>query len=252
MRLDRFHAQVPLLRVGQEVELDADEARHLAGVLRRAAGDRVTLFDGSGIEARATVLAAEKRSARVVIDELHAGERTSATRIVVAVALPRGGEAFDVLRTAIEAGADAIRPLLARRSVHRPEKKDEERRQERFRKLAISTMKQSGRNLMPVLEEPAPIASLRVPDGAVGFHGTIDPAAPPLVRAVSGGCDRPREAIAVIGPEGGLAPEEETALAASGFAAFSLGPFVMRVEIAVCAATAILAGAFARPPEPGA
>ncbi|MHA7150691.1 RsmE family RNA methyltransferase, partial [Burkholderia pseudomallei] len=44
-----------------------------------------------------------------------------------------------------------------------------------------------------------------------------------------------------IGPEGGLAPDEEQAARARGFAALSLGPRVLRPETAGAAVLAALA-----------
>jgi 16S rRNA (uracil1498-N3)-methyltransferase len=45
----------------------------------------------------------------------------------------------------------------------------------------------------------------------------------------------------LIGPEGGLSPEEEDAAVAHGFTALSLGPRVLRTETAGIAVLAALA-----------
>ena len=53
MRFERFFLREGELEAGARVRLDDDESRHLAGVLRKAEGGTVTLFNGDGREATA-------------------------------------------------------------------------------------------------------------------------------------------------------------------------------------------------------
>ena len=54
----------------------------------------------------------------------------------------------------------------------------------------------------------------------------------------------PQAATLLIGPEGGLSPQEEAAAVAAGALSLSMGTRVLRTETAGLAALAILAGAW--------
>ena len=59
-----------------------------------------------------------------------------------------------------------------------------------------------------------------------------------------GAIKSPQKIILLIGPEGGLAPEEAEAAIDRGFTAVSLGPRILRTETAAIAALAALQQAF--------
>ncbi|MEE9392870.1 MAG: RsmE family RNA methyltransferase [Planctomycetota bacterium] len=240
MSLERFFAESPLPGPGVEIELGVEEARHLVSVYRATSGREVTLFDGSGVEVRARVVKAEKRLVRLEVIECLKVDRKPVVDIELAVALPRGGAADDVIRRALEVGASRIIPLETERSVYRAERKDEAKRRERFRRIAIASMKLSGRNSMPLLLGHRSLAELALPTGTLGFLGSTDPDAPFLSKidlsAESAPCFR-----LVIGPEGGFSQDEIAALRSFGYRDLSFGPMVLRVQTAVVLGLGILA-----------
>jgi 16S rRNA (uracil1498-N3)-methyltransferase len=54
----------------------------------------------------------------------------------------------------------------------------------------------------------------------------------------------------VVGPEGGLTPEELATLAAAGAVATRLAGPILRIETAAVAAAAVWAAAWSTPPSP--
>lgn len=239
MRIPRFFHGEPLEDVSGSVRLDEDEARHVARVLRLEPGAPIRLFDGLGFEGRAVVATVRKSEVVVNVESVAAVSREPVIRITACIALPRGGAADDVMQKAIEAGASRVVPLVTRRSVHRPDRQNEARRRERFHKLAIATLKQCGRNLIPTLSSPADIAELELPGD--GLFGCTAAGSLPLRdhEASLGGFAG--EVSVVVGPEGGLDEDEHEALQARGFHPVSLTPQVMRVETAVVALVSALA-----------
>src|SRR5262245_26674300 len=109
----RFRTNPPLAE--GLVTLEGEEARHLRAVLRARPGDRVVLFDGAGREAEAEVtqVGRDEVACRTV-GPLRA-IAPPRCRVELVCALPRAGAADDVVRVAVEAGATAIRPLVASR-----------------------------------------------------------------------------------------------------------------------------------------
>ncbi len=232
MSLERFYSDTPLGEVGENVKLSGTEAQHMLRVMRKTVDDEVTLFDGQGGEVRAIVVACDRRCAELQIREKAERKPRSAPILELAVALPRGGEALNVVRRAIEAGADPIRPLIATRSVHRSDTKRLEKREQKFLQAAIAAMKQCGNNWMPTFLAPTKLTNLTLSEGQIGVFGTTQVGT--TLRQFErkhGGV--PAHILVVIGPEGGLTSEEELYLQDEGFFGLSLGHHVYRVETAV-------------------
>ncbi|MCB9831967.1 MAG: 16S rRNA (uracil(1498)-N(3))-methyltransferase [Planctomycetes bacterium] len=241
MSLERFHVGRSLAGA-RSVLVAETEARHMTKVMRKRPGDEVTVFDGEGREARARILAVARDQVELEILEILELDRAPACRIALEVALPRGGEAQDLVRRAVECGVAELRPIHCERSVHRSDRKDPEKRRERFEAAALAALKQSGRNRMPELREPVELAAVELFPGERGFYGSTRGGLSPrrLERAGT-----PARVRLVVGPEGGLGEAEEEALRARGFEALSLGAGVLRVETAVIALVSWFAAAAA-------
>jgi 16S rRNA (uracil1498-N3)-methyltransferase len=240
MRFERFFLREGDLEPGARVRLDDEESRHIGAVLRKAEGGTVTLFNGDGREARARVLSKERRGVPLEILEVLDKNRRPPRDLELVVALPRGGAADDVVRRALETGASRITPLLAARSVHRPDRKKDAKRRERFERLAIAVMKLSGRNDFPHLDDACEVAKLPAFGEGEAYLGSTRIGPPHLgtLLAQNPPGDRVRF---VVGPEGGFSADERRALEASGHRSVSLGSMVLRVETAVAVAVATLA-----------
>lgn len=240
MRFERFFLREGDLEVGARLRLDDDESRHLVSVLRKAEGGTVTVFTGDGREALARVISNEKRGVPIEIVEVLDQNRRPPRDLELVVALPRGGAADDVIRRALECGASRVTPLLAARSVHRPDKKKDAKRRERFERLAIAVMKLSGRNDFPLLGETVSVEELGPFDSGRAYLGSTLPTAPHLGTRLA--TEPPSAAVRfVIGPEGGFRDDERERLVSTDHLAVSLGPMVLRVETAVAVAVATLA-----------
>ena len=241
MSLERFFLESPLDDAAGIVELSGDEARHLAKVLRKREGDEVTVFDGRGAEAGARVLEMKRDSVRLEVLERRGGRSIPMVEITACIGLPRSGAADDVMRRAIEAGAARIVPLVCQRSVHRADRRPDGKREARFRKLAVTAMKQCGRNLMPELSPPVSVSELLRGEGEDAVFGSIAGGAESLrgLESTLGGFSR--RVRFVVGPEGGFTLEEEADLQARGFHPVGLGPQILRVETAVTLLTGFFA-----------
>jgi 16S rRNA (uracil1498-N3)-methyltransferase len=103
------------------------------------------------------------------------------------------------------------------------------RRVEHWRQIVVASCEQCGRNRLPTVHAPCDLGEwLRKPSPAQ-LRLLLAPAAPQSLAELSA----PTTAVELlVGPEGGLAPEEEAAALAAGFRAVRLGPRTLRTETA--------------------
>jgi len=138
-----------------------------------------------------------------------------------------------LVEKATELGAAVIQPLQTERSVLRLEGERAARRVAHWQAVAVGAAEQSGRTRVPVVAPVRGVAAwlAALPDdGHAGRFVMSTGGAPPLARAVA-----PAAAgrwLALSGPEGGLAADEEAAAVARGFARVSLGRLVLRADTA--------------------
>lgn len=221
--------------VGGRASLAGDEARHLARVLRAAAGDEVVVFAGTGCEwpARVTHVARDRVDLELGPARV---DPPSATEIVMAVALPKGERQKWLVEKLTELGVARLVPLATRRGVARATPAA----LERLRRTVVEACKQCGRNTL--MEVVAPLAPEALTAGLAADTVVVLglPDAPPLGTRPVGWAPR---LVGVIGPEGGLTADEVAGLEQAGAWRARLAPHVLRVETAAIALAAAMQAA---------
>ena len=229
--MSRFHVSSALTE-GQELELPEDAFRHWVQVLRARVGDSARLFDGSGYEFEASLLAIGKRSAQVRVGTRIAVDRESPLRLSLAQAVSKGDRMDYTLQKAVELGISEIQPLLSERTVVKLDAERWEKKLEHWRGVIVSACEQSGRTRLPALHPVLRLDSWLAQPPAHELRLTLAPTAQSALR------DLPKAASAclLVGPEGGLSDAEITLAQRSGWTAVKLGPRVLRTETAGVAA----------------
>ena len=221
---------------GALIALPPDEARHLTQVLRLELGDEVRLFDGRGREHAARVEIAAKHRAELRVGAAAAAAPESDVRITLAAALLKGDKFDDVVRDAVMLGAAAIQPLITAHTEVPAARAGQVRRVDRWRRVALSSAKQAGRAVLPVVEEPRSftdaLESLPRP-----LLLLAEPSAGVLDRRIPG---TPAEASVLVGPEGGWSAAELDTARAAGAIVVQLGGRTWRADAAPLVALAIL------------
>jgi 16S rRNA (uracil1498-N3)-methyltransferase len=189
--------------------LSDQESRHAVKSLRLGTGDRVTVFDPhetwsgeiSSVEGRVRIRLLEKLP------------RPGLRAVTVASAVPKGSRLDWMVEKLAEVGVAEFIPVRFSRSVAEAGAA----KRKRLEKIALAAAKQSGAPLMQIgperrIEELPPTAILALPGGEQALG--------------------PGEGLVVIGPEGGLTPEESARFPRHA----SLGPTVLRIETAALVA----------------
>jgi 16S rRNA (uracil1498-N3)-methyltransferase len=224
------------LSPGAEIVLPEAAARHAVTVLRLQTGATLTLFNGAGGEYRASLIGVSKREARVRLTEFHAAERESPLQTTLALGISSGERMEYSLQKATELGVSAIQPLATERSLVKLAGERADRRLQHWQQVVIAACEQCGRNRVPRV---APVQTLFAYLAGVERKRRLlllsPDAATPLKQV-----PRSADIVLLVGAEGGLAPSEYQAAAASGFEPVTLGPRILRTETAPLAALAVL------------
>jgi 16S rRNA (uracil1498-N3)-methyltransferase len=226
--MPRFYCAHPL-SVGAIIALP-DHVAHHVQVLRLAAGDRITLFNGEGGEYTATLTAIEKKRASAEVKTFSPREVELPYAITLAQALPETSKMDWIIEKAVELGATAIQPLAAQRCVVRLSDERAARKLAHWHGIIVAASEQCGRNRLPHL---AQIADFNDWIGQHDLHHRIL-LTPHAEQSLSDWArHHPPQAVALlVGPEGGFTEGEESAARAHGALALSMGPRVLRTETA--------------------
>ena len=221
---------------GDEVVLGGEVHHHLCRVLRLAPGDDLELLDGRGLVARCRIEELAKKVARVrVLARRREQEHLFPVRLIQG--LPKGDKMDLILQKGTELGVTAFTPLVAGRSVARLSPGRQEGRLQRWEKIVQEAARQSGRVVLPRVDEPVGLDAALAGDEDLRLL-LWEEESRPLRLALPE--DGPRSAAILVGPDGGLAAAEVNAARAAGFVPVSLGQRILRTETAGFAVVAIL------------
>ncbi|MFJ3881777.1 16S rRNA (uracil(1498)-N(3))-methyltransferase [Streptomyces sp. NPDC090077] len=227
---------------GPEFVLEGPEGRHAVSVKRLGPGEDVVLTDGRGRWAEGVVKAAEGKDRLVVMDlESVLEEPEPDVRITVVQALPKGDRGEVAVETMTETGVDAIVPWQASRCITQWRGDRGEKSLAKWRSTARESGKQSRRVRFPevagAMSTKQVAALLAQADLAVVLHEDRDTPSEALATAV---LPEKGSVVLVVGPEGGVSPEELAAFAEAGARPYRLGRSVLRTSTAGTAAAAVL------------
>ena len=221
--------------------VDGDEGFHAATVRRIRPGEHLVLGDGAGGLARCLV----ERAGR---DGLHARvlRRWSVApgqpAVTVVQALPKSERSELAIELATEAGADAFLAWQAARCVANWQGARLDKGLRRWRAVARSAARQSRRAHIPSVDGVLSTAALtqRIRDEVAAGAKVLALHESATDRLADVSVAQANSLSLVVGPEGGIAPDEIAALTDAGAVAVRLGPQVLRTSTAAAVALGAL------------
>ncbi len=236
--MHRFYAE-PLDTANGLYRLEPEDARHALTVLRLRPGDAVELLQGEG---RCEAVIEQAADGDVVCRAVRPLPGTEPKlKITLYQGLPKAEKMELIVQKAVELGAERIVPVQMRRCVARLDAREGAKKRERWQRIAREASKQSGRCVLPQVE--APISLRELPARLAAHDASIVPWEEARALSLTGFHQAhadTRSLGVVIGPEGGIAPEEIAPLSEAGCLPVTLGPRILRTETAGLAALSAL------------
>jgi 16S rRNA (uracil1498-N3)-methyltransferase len=228
---------------GDSVVLAGPEGRHAATVRRLRPGEHAELTDGAGSVASCVVTAVSGATVTFEVQDRSTVPRAEPLLTVVQ-ALPKGDRGELAVETMTEAGVDTIVPWAAERCVVQWRGDKASRGAARWRSAAREAAKQARRGWLPEVADLASRADVAAriakADRAIVLEADADAALSALPLPDAG------EIVLIVGPEGGISPQERADFTAAGAVECRLGPTVLRTSTAGVAAAAVILARSAR------
>ena len=220
------------LAVGERATLGGSEGRHAASVRRIGAGEWVDVVDGRGLRLICEVAGADKSSLSLVVREI-VQEDAPLPEIILVQALAKGGRDEAAVEICTEIGIDRVIPWASQRAIVQWKGPKAEKGRAKWEGVARAAAKQSRRAYVPVVDAVADSREL-----ASWVRALTDEAGVAFV------CHEEATRVAlIVGPEGGIGPEETAQLVDAGARTVGLGANVLRSSTAGAVALTLIRAA---------
>ncbi len=240
--MHRFIVDPNSIQNGQ-VKLEGDDLKHLRKVLRLGPGDLINVFDGCGKEYEAKVLNVDKACAIAEIVSSFLTDTEPQIKLTLFQGLPKGEKMDLIIQKGVELGVHRFIPVITDRTVVQLDRKDGEKKAERWSKIAREASKQCRRALVPEISVPLSL------DEAISEFEKYD-AVLLLYENESKKClketlkcytiNKIKDIALFVGPEGGFTPYEVEKYTKLGFDITSLGERILRTETAAISVISII------------
>ena len=228
-----FYLPEPELCSGAIIRLPDELIKHLQTVLRLQSGDIIQLFNGTGQVATSILRGSSEVELQGVI-----AYPLPPCSLTLIQGLPKGDKLELILQKGTELGVNKFCLTTMERSVGllKPDRK--RKRLERWQKIVQEAARQSKQYHLPQLEVGTSLTEVLSTVEADLKLLLWEESAEPLEKVLPRLA--PQRIAVVVGPEGGISPQEADRARSEGYQAVNLGPRILRTETAGLAIMAIL------------
>ncbi len=235
------HYVPPECIFASEIHFPPEEIHHLVRVLRKKKGDKVWAVNGQGMAYEVELFSVSSKEVIGKILQKKSSVGEIPFRVTLAVGLLKEAQRWDwLVEKATELGVYSIIPFLSQASSFQ-KKVDAltSARMERWKRVAISAMKQSGRSMLPILQSVCHFGDLfqKIPPNALRIVAHPGEKSILLAEVLHFFSNSLCEAFLAVGPESGFSSEELEKFQKENFIFVSLGPTRLRTETAGIALT---------------
>ncbi len=213
---------------------DQEDRKHILKVLRLNIGDCVEISDGCGYVYIAEIQSISESAIDLKLLEKRKSEAEPDVKITLFQSIPKSDKMEIIIQKTVELGITEIVPVISQRTVVRLHSKNEQKKLERWRKIASEAAKQCKRGIIPNVHPPISFEQMLeqicqydfvvIPyekEKELGLKDLLKNRGPAW-----------KKIGIVIGPEGGFAEEEISTAKRAGAVSVTLGPRILRTETA--------------------
>ena len=224
-------------KAGSKIKIAGAEAKHAMSVRRLQIGEAISVSDGQGQKARGKVSQLSKDFLELDVESVENIERPK-PRLILVQALAKGDRDEMAVQACTELGIQTVIPWQSERSVSiwKPEKQDKHRL--RWQTIATEASKQSLRPFIPEVERVLGTSELAERLKQFDLTLVLDPTSSTSLTSLS--LSGHQSIAIVVGPEGGISPEELGQFGSAGLSLVGLGSGILRTSTAGVAVVSYL------------
>jgi len=213
------------------------DAHHIQKVMRYDLDDVIICSNGQGRTVEAKI--SEMNKDEIVCLILRDLEQHSELplEITIAQGLPKGDKIEWIIQKGTELGAHSFLPFTSKRTIVKYDEKKEQKKVERWAKIAKEAAEQAHRERIPKIEPVCTLKDLLKIEAVCKLVAYEDEARqahelPSSFATQLKSLKKGDSIVIVIGPEGGLDAQEVEQLKESGYVPVTLGSRILRTETA--------------------
>ena len=227
----------------ETISIIGDDVKHIRNVLRHKVDDELEICDESGFRYFTKIREFSENEILLEIVEQTDKNTEMPVKIDLYQGLPKSDKMDLIVQKTTELGVSSIIPVITERVIVKLEKGNENKKIERWNKIAAEAAKQSGRQLIPVVENVVNLEKIveklsKYDIVIVPFECEKDSTLKNILKNVK---NKIENIAVVIGPEGGFSEKDIATLEkSSNVVKVSLGKRILRTETAGLATIAML------------
>lgn len=240
--MNRFFVDIDGRDVGTDINITGGDVNHIKNVLRLRIGEHVVVSDGRGRDYTCRIAQIGTDVVICNIEDINDNFAELPVEVTLFQGYPKSDKMDLIVQKMVELGVHRIVPVFTARTIVKLDQKKAAKKTDRYRTIAESAAKQSGRGIIPEIAEPVSYAE------ALELAKELDMNIIPYeeaegmeqARRIISGIRGHRSLGVFIGPEGGFAREEVEQAQAIGAECITLGHRILRTETAGLAVMSII------------
>ena len=218
----------------ETLTIDGDEAKHILSVLRHGSGDMIDVVDGCGTKYKVQIEEISRDFLQGRILSRTHKENEPNCHLTLAQAVCRKERMDFLIEKATEIGVSSLIPILTERNLIKVRGISSQKKKiDRWRRLAIASMKQSLRTVLPeiqdIIEFEQLLSKVKNYDLCLIASLTKDSKSIKECEQLKVGV---KNILLIVGPEAGFTEEELSKAKTQGAIPISLGSRRLRTETA--------------------
>lgn len=220
----------------QQIKITGNDVNHIKNVLRHKIGDKITICNVSDSQDYDCEIT-ELEEKEIICNIIQKIEDTAESNIKVTIfqGLPKADKMELVIQKSVELGVYDITPVEMKRCIVKLNDKDKIKKIQRWQKIAEVAAKQSGRNIVPKINEIQSIKSIcelkkEYDIVLLAYENEKENTIKQELQKLKQLEKAELKIGVIIGPEGGINTSEVEMLENAGAKIITLGKRILRTE----------------------
>ena len=244
--MPKFFINSNQIKENNKIVIIGEDVKHISNVLRMKPGDKIQVCDAeTSINYLISLETFEKDKIFGEILKKIKSESESNVNINIFQGIPKSDKMELIIQKSTELGVKEITPVDMMRCVSKVSEKDERKKIERWQKISEVAAKQSGRDIIPVINKINTIEDICKKINEydiiiVPYEKAENTDLKDAIEKVKKSNKMDVSIGIVIGPEGGFEESEIEKLKSSGAVIVTLGKRILRTETVALAMVSVI------------